>query len=162
MGYPSNGHRHCEATKLTVRGKPIIRGFCHCTICQAFNQAPCADITIFRARDVHCPGNNPIEFHAYRSPPVLQRGQCTACDRPAIEILRLPLMPRLVILPTANLSDAALVPEPSLHIFYGTRVADVDDGLPKYTSYVQSQLAFGSRIVAALLPSIAREADTHS
>lgn len=161
MGYSANGHCHCEVTKLTIRGNPIIRGFCHCTICQAFNQAPYADITLFHARDIHCPGNNPVAFEVHRSPPLLQRGRCTACGHPAIEFLRLPLMPKLAIIPSANISNPALVPEPSLHIFYGTRVADVDDGLPKYTGYAHSQLAFGSRAIAAMLPSITHPTGTN-
>jgi hypothetical protein len=29
-----------------------------------------------------------------------------------------------------------------MHVFYGTRVADVADSLPKYRHYVSSQFAF--------------------
>lgn len=146
-----NGHSHCAATKVVIHGQPLLRGFCHCTICQRFNQAPFADITLFRARDVEFADNSPVEFHAWRSPPIVLRGKCTACDQPAIEFMRLPLMPKLAIVPSASIADSALVPEPALHIFYDKRVANVDDELPKYTGYPKSELAFGRRILVALL-----------
>lgn len=151
MQSDANGHCHCDATRISVAGPPLVRGYCHCTICQAFNQGPYADITIFRARDVHFPADSPIEFRAYRSPPLVSRGKCSGCQHPAIEFLRLPAMPKLAILPSANIDAPELVPPAALHIFYDTRVADFDDGLPKYSSYLSSQIGFGRRIVAALL-----------
>lgn len=153
MQSDADGHCHCAATKIAVHGKPLVRGYCHCTICQKFNQAPFADITIFRARDVQFTNENTVEFRAYRAPPLLQRGECTGCHHPAIEFLHLPAMPKLAMLPSANIDAPELTPSPALHIFYGTRVADMDDGLPKYNSYISSQIAFGRRILAALLRS---------
>ncbi|MDX1757496.1 MAG: GFA family protein [Marinobacter sp.] len=141
----------CSRTRFQVNGKPLIRGFCHCSICQAFNQADYGDITVFRARDVVKPAAASVDFHAYRVPPIVQRGKCVHCGQPAIEYLTLPPLPELVVVPTANLHDAGLVPEPSLHIFYETRVADVEDTLPKYSGYLRSQLAFGRRLMGALL-----------
>lgn len=147
----TNGHCHCDKTTVQIHGKPLLRGFCHCSICQAFNQAAYSDITLFRERDVDYAVDSPVAFRAWRSPPVLQRGKCTACNQPAIEFLHMPLMPKLAIVPSARIADATLIPEPALHIFYDKRVADVDDDLPKYTGYPKSQLAFGRRIVAALV-----------
>lgn len=141
----------CSQTRFRVNGNPLIRGYCHCSICQAFNQADYGDITIFRARDVVKPTEGSVEFHSYRFPPMVKRGKCVHCGKPAIEYLTLPPLPELVIVPTANIGDATLIPEPSLHIFYGTRVADIDDSLPKYSGYLRSQIAFGRRLMGALL-----------
>jgi hypothetical protein len=133
---------HCGKTRFHVRGPPLFRGFCHCTICQAFNQAPFADITLFRGRGVDMPDSTLVEYKTYRAPPAVQRGKCRSCGRPVVESLRIFPMPRLIIIPTANILDSVIVPGPSLHIFYDRRVADVDDGLPKFSRYWPSQSAF--------------------
>ena len=141
----------CGKARFSVHGRPIFRGFCHCTICQAFNQAPYADITLFRARDVAMPAPELVEYRTYRKPPAVQRGKCIACGGPALEFVQVFPMPRLIIVPSGNILDAALVPKPALHIFYDRRLVDFDDDLPKYTGYWQSQLAFGRKLLASLI-----------
>ncbi len=128
-----------------------MRAFCHCTVCQSFNQAPFADITLFRGRDVDMPADGLVNYKAYLPPPIVPRGKCVQCDRPAVEYLR--FLPRVVIVPTANIQDRSLVPEPSLHVFYDTRVADIDDGLAKYEGYLRSQSAFIALLYKRLLRS---------
>ncbi|MDC0661396.1 GFA family protein [Marinobacter sp. SS21] len=145
-----NAQCPCASTQFSLQGKALMRGFCHCTICQAFNQSGYADITVFRAKDVTKPDPALVDFKSYRSPPVLQRGKCSHCHKPAIEYFHLFPMPELVIVPTANILDSALIPEPSLHIFYNRRVEDIQDNLPKYSGYLRSQLAFGQQLVMAL------------
>lgn len=151
MDSSQNCHCQCGKTTFNVSGTPVMRFFCHCTLCQEFNQSPYADITIFRARDVVPPQENSIELMAYRFPPVLQRGICVSCGKPAIEYLKIFPMPEFVLVPTANIEDREIVPEPSLHIFYDTRAADIQDELPKYSGYMMSQLAMGKRLMASLL-----------
>jgi hypothetical protein len=141
----------CGKARFNVRGHPMFRGFCHCTICQAYNDAPYADITLFRAKHVDMPRAGSVEYKTYRAPPAVQRGKCIACGRPAVEFIHIFPMPKLIIVPSANILDPALVPKPALHIFYDSRVADVDDDLPKFQGYLSSQLAFGRQLVASLL-----------
>jgi hypothetical protein len=141
----------CGSVRFNARGRPIFRGFCHCTICQAFNQAPFADVTLFRSKDVDMPDPASLQYKTYRPPPAVQRGKCLACGRPAIEFLRIFPMPKLIIVPSANILDATLVPDPSLHIFYNRRVADIVDNLPKFNGYWKSQLAFGHKLTVSLL-----------
>ena len=42
----------CGTGRFSITGKPVLRFYCHCTICQAFNQADRADVTVFHAKDV--------------------------------------------------------------------------------------------------------------
>lgn len=146
-----NCHCSCGETKFNVSGQPLLRAFCHCTICQAFNQAPYADITLFRTKDVKTPQEGSVEFKAYRFPPLLQRGKCIFCGKPAIEYLKIFPIPKLIIVPSVNIQDKVFVPEPLIHIFYDTRIADIQDELPKYNGYLKSQLAFGHKLMASLL-----------
>ncbi|NGY05206.1 GFA family protein [Solimonas terrae] len=141
----------CGHAKFEALGRPLFRGYCHCTICQAFNQAPYADISVFRGNDVVMPEAGTVQYKTLRPPPAVQRGVCAACGKPAIEYLKMFPMPKLIIVPTANIRDAALIPAPSLHIFYNRRLADIDDGLPKFSGYWKSQLGFGRHLLASLL-----------
>lgn len=149
-----NGSCSCGKSRFNVTGKPLMRAFCHCTICQRFNQAPFADITLFRFSEVAPPEEQYVNFKSHKFPPMVQRGSCSECGKPVIEYLTMPPMPKIALIPTANISDEALIPEPSLHIFYDTRVADVQDELPKYSGYLMSQMAFGNRLMGALFSQL--------
>ncbi|QIZ76876.1 GFA family protein [Ferrimonas lipolytica] len=141
----------CGATQFQVFSAPLLRVYCHCTICQRFNNAPFADVTIFRTEDVRMPAPNSVQFKRYKSPPAVQRGSCSHCGSPAIELVDLPLLPKLVVVPTANIKQEQYIPRPSLHIFYDKRVAEIDDSLDKYHGFARSQLALSSKLIKALL-----------
>ena len=151
----SNNPGHCQcqcgATSFKALGTPLLRAFCHCTICQNFNNSAFADITIFRGRDIDLADDQPVQFNTYRRPPNVQRGKCSACDKPAIEFMHLPLMPSFVFVPTENIKDSAMIPAPILHMFYDSRVADIKDDLPKYQGYWSSQLGSTRHLISALM-----------
>lgn len=151
MSTEHNASCSCGATQFDVQGAPLLRAFCHCEICQAFNQAPYADITLFRARDVQVPAEQLVDYKSWQPPGLVLRGQCKACGKPAIERMRLPGLPKMLIVPTANLQDASQIPGASLHIFYHRRHADADDKLPKYSGYLASQLGFMRHLIPALM-----------
>ena len=134
-----------------MRGKPLLRAYCHCTICQAFNQASFADITVFRANDVDMPDKSSVDYATYRMPPAIQRGKCIHCGHPAIEYLNLSPLMKLVIVPSINIGDHDYVPQPSMHIFYDKRMVEAKDDLPKYKGYAKSQFGFGKKLVSQLI-----------
>lgn len=140
----------CGETTFSVQGVPLLRAYCHCTICQEFNQAPFSDISIYRAKDVVLPSPESLEYKAYRPPPAVQRGKCKTCDTPAVEVMQIFPLPKLVIVPTENLHKDCIV-EPSLHMFYNSRVSDIEDELPKFSGYLKSQIAFGHKLVVSML-----------
>lgn len=141
----------CGANTFTVKARPLLRTFCHCTICQAFNQAPYADICMLMARDVELPDNHSVDFQTYRKPPAVQRGKCQSCDKPTLEYLRMGPFPDFAIVPVGTFPAAAALPEPALHMFYNRRVADADDDLPKYNGYWPSQLGSIGALIKARL-----------
>lgn len=144
----------CGATKFTIQGKPLVRVFCHCTICQEFNQAAYSDVTIFLAKDVRICDKNQIRFRRYKSPPAVDRGKCATCDKPAIELFELPLLPSLVIVPSDHIPKSPLLPKPSAHIFYHRAVAHINDELPKHNGFIMSQIAFGAKLLPALFQKL--------
>lgn len=150
---PSNpiGKCACGETQFSVVGSPILRAICHCEICQEFNNAPYADITIFRGKDINLPEDNIVEFKSYALPPILQRGKCSACNQATIEIIKAPLMPKLTIVPSKTIADPSLLPEVSFHSFYHRRIEDATDNLPKYSGYLTSQVCFMGKLMGAML-----------
>ena len=140
----------CGATRFTITGKPLVRMFCHCTICQEFNQAAYGDVTIFLAKNVQLQDAAQVSFKRYKSPPAVQRGKCATCQQPVIEQLDLPLMPALTIIPSQHIPAGPLLPAPATHIFYHRRVADIDDQLPKVSGFLRSQLALAGKLLPRL------------
>lgn len=141
----------CGGAQFRIEGTPLMRLFCHCTLCQAFNQAPYADITVFRGKDVVMPAPETVRYQTLRPPPAVQRGACSQCGKPAVEFMHLGPLPKFVFVPTANLRDPTQVPEPSLHMFYNRRVADINDDLPKVSGYLKSQVASVRMLIGALM-----------
>lgn len=127
-----------------------MRAYCHCTICQQFNNGPYADVSIYRAQAVRLPEPESLEYKTYRPPPAVQRGACKSCGSPAVEVMQITALPKLVIVPTMNVPDACVI-DPVMHMFYNRRVAAVADDLPKYSGYLQSQLGFGRKLLLAML-----------
>ena len=148
---PTNARCSCGKVSFEVIGPPLFRAYCHCSICREFNGADHADVTVFRADDVRGVDETGIDFKFYKRPPLVHRGTCRRCGGPAIEKARIPPTPRLLIVPSGNFGDDASLPVPSMHIFYGSRVADVDDGVPKHDGFVASQLAFGTSLIKGLI-----------
>ena len=140
----------CGATTFAVSGKPMFRLVCHCSICQRFNDAAFADVVVFRAKDVDSPSDDSVRYEKWRRPPNVQRGTCVSCGAPAIELFRAPLLPKLTLVPVRNIGQQEMLPEPSAHIFYESRIANIDDDLPKYQGYWRSQLLFGRLLMKSL------------
>lgn len=147
-----SGHCQCGHARFSILGRPLFRAYCHCLICQEFNQADFADITVFYDKDVSLENEESVMFRVYKQPPMLKRGSCKTCGKPAIERLRIPLMSHMAIVPSQNL-DPNLLPQPELHIFYHRRRSDANDDLPKYSGFLSSQTHFGIAAARAMLRS---------
>ncbi len=140
----------CGETQFAIGGSPLFRLICHCSICQRFNDAAYADVAVFRAKDVEPPAEDSVRYERMRPPPNVQRGSCASCGAAAIELFHSPLMPKLTMVPVQNVGAIELLPKPSAHIFYESRVCDIEDGLPKYEGYMRSQLLFGRLLMKSL------------
>jgi hypothetical protein len=120
-------------------------------ICQEFNESDYADVTVFYGKDVSLEDEDTVIFRVHQQPPLLRRGKCTSCGKPVIERLSIPLMPRMVLIPSHNIKEAASLPKPQLHIFYHRRRADIADNLPKHSGFLNSQSRFGLAVAMAML-----------
>ncbi len=139
----------CGNVTFDVGGPPLFRMFCHCTICQRFTDSPFADIVVYPAASVGQPAEGSVDYATYKPPPNALRGKCAACSEPAIEQLDTLILPKLTMVPASMHHPDAALPGPVAHVFYDTRVADVDDALPKHQGFIPSQLAFVKHLLSA-------------
>ena len=146
-----NGQCSCGAVGFRTIEPAIFRAFCHCTICQRFNTSSYADVTVFFSNDIILRNESKIEYKVHKNPPLVRRGTCVECGKPAIEKINIPLMPKLIIVPSRNMDNIEDLPPPSLHIFYDKRVSDIDDGLRKYHGYLLSQVGFALGLMKGMM-----------
>jgi hypothetical protein len=145
------GHCQCGAVQFVIAGRPLLRAYCHCLICQEFNQADFADVTVFRSRDVSISNEDGIHYRVYQQPPIVRRGTCAACGKPAAERIAVPFMPRMTVVPSVNVIEQEGLPEPAMHIFYHRRKAEATDSLPKFSGFLSSQSNFTRALVLSLV-----------
>jgi hypothetical protein len=138
----------CGDSEVIVKNHPVIRFICHCKICQEVYRKPFADIVAVRSNQVINPR---IRFTKHRFPPAVNRGVCPSCNKPVVAFLPLASVLGLAFIPAVNFFKEYELPKPVLHSFYDRRVVDVDDHLPKFNGYWQSQWAVASHLVSTIL-----------
>ena len=138
----------CGAVRYEVCADPVNAKICHCTHCQRRHGAPMQWAAIFRKRDVRVTaGADRLRFYnseADASERILPcRIDCGRCGTPvADEGRRMWLaFPALF-----EFGDPPSIPEgfrPRCHIFYGARVLDIADALPKWTGHENRSARLG-------------------
>jgi hypothetical protein len=131
---------HCGAVAYQVRTDPVDAKICHCRDCQTLHGAPMQWAAIFHKRDVRfTAGVDRLRFFSS----VLNRYErslpckisCASCGTPIADEGR----NMWLAFPTLfDFGGPSRVPEafrPNCHIFYGMRVIDVIDGLPKWSGH---------------------------
>ena len=153
MAFPFTNDAQCPCgtSKFRLSKTPTRRFICHCTICQGVYRQPFADVTVMSAARVAIDTPETIEFGKYKEGPALDRGICKECNNPVVGFL--PVMPfvRLAFVPCTNIQDQDALPDPAMHIYYDSRVADIDDALPKIEGDKKSQRKATGLVLAGFL-----------
>ncbi len=131
---------HCDAVHYEARSDPVDAKLCHCLECQKLHGAPMQWAVIFHKRDVRI--TKGVEhLHYYNSAHNQQRRilpckvSCNLCgtliaDEGRNMWLAFPSL--------FNFSGKSNIPDtfmPTCHIFYGARILDMDDSLPKWAGH---------------------------
>lgn len=143
------GQCPCKTSRIALARMPKHRFVCHCTICQSIYPADYADATFMRADKVSLLTPETVTFGRHKTNNALERGVCQSCAHPVIAYMNMPAMPRLAFVPTALLPKDSPLPEPSRHIFYSTRKADMVDDLPKTSGELASMAMLMPGLLAA-------------
>ena len=135
----------CGASRFEIHGEPITRFYCHCSICQTQYQAPYVDVTLYKLDEVALPEDLELDFKQLKRFMAVDRGFCPSCEKPVMAKVG-EGDKAFAFVSTRNYVSTDELPEPEMHVYYGTRVADVDDDLPKYGNFLTSNWAFIKRM----------------
>lgn len=119
-------HCACGGVELELAGAPVLQCYCHCTDCRAWLGAPVHAATGWPAAQVKVTkGANNLTV--YKRTEASHRHSCKSCggavfvEHPAIGVFD-------VLASTIDGFKFA----PAMHIYYGERMIDMKDGLPKF------------------------------
>lgn len=123
----------CGEVKLSLSGKPRVKGFCHCEDCRTLLNIPFHSVTAWNKEQVEIIRGQE-SLMSYQHPILeMKRVYCSVCGETLYNTNAMDwrVIPQLLIrkcndnnLPDELTSDS--------HFFYGRRVIDVNDGLPKH------------------------------
>ena len=131
---------HCGATRYEVCADPVDAKFCHCTVCQKLHGAPMQWAAIFQKHHVRfMDGIEHLRFYNSeldKPERILPcKVSCALCGTPIAD------EGRNMWLGFPPLFDFGIPPQvpdafkPTCHIFYGMRVFDSNDELPKWSGH---------------------------
>jgi len=135
----------CGAVSVILTGKPTAVSICHCVICRKLSGAPFSAQALVKGTQVSVVSNgdagdgssqrasvaSPPALLTYASSPAVERHRCAACQSPVYATLakgKMAAVPLTVLDDVKN--DAEMVP--THHMYYGDRIMDFSDDLPKY------------------------------
>jgi hypothetical protein len=130
----------CNAVQYEVCSDPVDAKICHCRTCQKLHGAPMQWAAIFHKHDVRVTAgvdhlrffNSELNTHERILPCKISCALCGTliADEGRKMWLAFPSL--------FNFSGSSMVPKkfkPTCHIFYGARVFDISDGLPKWVGH---------------------------
>ena len=130
----------CGAVRFEVCSEPVDAKLCHCPQCQSLHGAPFQWAVLFHKRDVRfVRGVDKLFFYhaeTKESGHILPcKLSCRECRTPIADEGRRMFM---AFGPLFDFGVPPVVParfRATCHIFYGARVIDIDDDLPKYLGH---------------------------
>ncbi|KIJ66427.1 hypothetical protein HYDPIDRAFT_87040 [Hydnomerulius pinastri MD-312] len=137
------GNCFCKQVSFAIYGTPIIRVYCHCTLCQKLAGCPMIHSIHVNEADFAWTSEQPAEslLDAYENPlrPHARRFRCKNCGTAVAAYHN---QRKRYAIWGANLArdtdDNILNWEfvkPTAHIFYDTRMLDINDDLSKWEGY---------------------------
>ncbi|KAI0653915.1 Mss4-like protein [Cubamyces menziesii] len=145
------GSCFCGRVSYSITGDPILRAFCHCTNCQRLTGCPFVHTVHFPSsafRWTHPePHEDLLDSYVIPSKPWKTRFRCKSCG--ACVMSANSKADKCSVWGAHLARDEAGkilhwdIVKPTAHIFYGTRLLDVDDGLGKWEGYEGASARLG-------------------
>lgn len=131
---------HCNAVRYEVCADPVDSKICHCRVCQKLHGAPMQWAAIFHKHHVRIlEGMDHLRFYnseLNKHERILPcKVSCALCGTPIAD------EGRHMWLAFPSLFDFGITPKvpeafkPTCHIFYSTRMIDLNDDLPKWSGH---------------------------
>lgn len=121
----------CGQIRMTARGKPELSLYCHCGSCRALYSADMLSGTGWANENVDLPDESSLFVYKMDGKEMTRYG-CSKCGMImyGVHSPGIPVIPHGVFR-KANGGKLPAALAPTLHLFYGDRVVDVDDDLRK-------------------------------
>ena len=120
------GSCFCGAVQLEVAGDAAFQGFCHCDDCRRWSGTPVTAFALWPSDKVRVTAGED-RLVSYSQTGSAERKHCATCGGSI-----------MTETPSAGLTDVypmildGYAFAPAFHVYYGLRVIDLPDGLPKY------------------------------
>ncbi|KAI9707709.1 MAG: hypothetical protein M1836_000671 [Candelina mexicana] len=132
------GGCHCGRVKYQLsREKPLDAKYCHCKTCQRLHGAPFQWAAIFHKEDINFShGHHDLGWYESSNKTIEHKlpckVSCAYCRTPIMDEGRnmILLFPPLIDFKSKEDQDNFA---PTCHMFYGSRVVDINDGKPKWS-----------------------------
>jgi len=121
----------CGNVKLTAQGSPELSLYCHCPSCRDLYSVDIAPLTAWSDDNVTLPDESKLFVHKMRDKEMVRYG-CPDCGMVLFGRHKpgMPVIPHGVFR-KANGGELPAELAPTLHLFYASRVLDIDDDLTK-------------------------------
>jgi len=122
----------CASIKVTMTGEPRVRGICHCEDCRNLLNVPYHSVTAWNKDQIRIDEGSETLVSFQHPTKRMKRYYCANCGEVMFNSNAMDwrIVSQLLIRKCyANQLPEAL--EPQMHFFYGERIVDVDDDLPK-------------------------------
>ncbi len=131
------GHQYqlacdCGSVKVSLEGEPKVRGFCHCEDCRELLKIPYHSVTAWEKEQVTVDegGDKLLTFqHSHKR---MKRFYCANCGEVLFNSNAADwrVVSQLLIRKCYN-NELPAPLQSKMHFFYGRRIVDIDDELPK-------------------------------
>lgn len=122
----------CGAIEVALTGKPKVRGICHCEDCRELLKIPYHSVTAWEEDQVNV-GRGSENLVAFQHPTKrMKRFFCSECGETLFNSngMNWRVVSQLLIRKCYD-GDLPEALRPTKHFFYGRRIVDIDDALPK-------------------------------
>jgi hypothetical protein len=136
------GACYCKAVTFEATGSPMFSVYCHCLLCQRLTGGPFVGWVVFAESDFLLK-NGEGKLIRIKTPDGLDRLSCGVCGSSVYAAGTFPGIPpfKMATLTLFGHSgkDFDIDLKATGHIFYGSRMMDVVDGLPKWSGFPGSE-----------------------
>ena len=121
----------CGSVKLTLKGQPRVRGFCHCEDCRDLLKVPYHSVTAWERDAITFESGEGLVVEFQHPTKRMTRVFCSDCGETLFNTNAMDW--RIVSQLLIRKCYDDVLPEQlrsQLHFFYGRRIVDIDDDLP--------------------------------
>ena len=122
----------CGTVRFSLEGEPRVRGFCHCEDCRELLKIPYHSVTAWEKDQLDISAGADAVVAWQHPEKRMQRFYCQNCGETLFNSNGMDwrVVSQLLIRKCYG-GELPSALQPQSHFFYGRRIVDIDDGLPK-------------------------------